>query len=103
MESKYFVYNYLFIRNSLAITTTRTGYKRNLSNLAKIYIDNAKYSGRNDNFTFKLAVFYDICLRANITSKVKMKVFLTMLKGLALNYYYSNISTNTVVTNFDQV
>lgn len=37
-----------------AITITNARYGKDLSNLAKIYIDKAKYSGHNDNFTFKL-------------------------------------------------
>ena len=32
-----------------------------------------------------------------------MKTFPTMLKGFALDYYYSDISTSAVALNFDQV
>ncbi len=83
--------------------TTSTGHQRKLSNLAKIYTDDAKYSGRNNSFTFKLAIFHDICSRADVPPETKMKAFPTMLKGLALDYYYSNISTITIAMNFDQV
>ena len=86
-----------------AMLNTSTGYGRELSNLAKIYIDNAKYSGRNDSFTFKLAIFHNICLRADVPPKAKMKAFPIMFKGLALDYYYSNISISAVAMNFDQV
>ena len=86
-----------------AITVTTTiGHGRKLSNLAKIYTNKAKYSGRNDSFTFKLAIFHDICSRANVPPEAKIKAFSTMLKGLALDYYYSNISTSGTM-NFDQV
>lgn len=85
------------------MVTTRIGYGRKLSNLAKIYIDDVKYSGRNNSFTFKLPIFYNICSRADVPSKAKIKAFPTMLKSLALDYYYSNISTNAITINFDQV
>ena len=67
-----------------------------------MYTEEAKYSGRNDSFTFKLAIFHDICSRADVPPEAKMKAFPTMLKGLALDYYYSNISTSGAM-NFDQV
>jgi hypothetical protein len=36
-------------------------YGRELANLAKLYINEAKYSGDNDNFDFKLTIFTDLC------------------------------------------
>ena len=35
-------------------------YSKELANLAKLYIDKAKYSGKNDNFDFKLTIFIDL-------------------------------------------
>ncbi len=97
--------NYLLSGSNplMATITTSIGHDRELSNLAKIYINEAKYSGRNDSFTFKLAIFHDICSRSDVPLEAKMKTFPTMLKGLALDYYYSNISTRVVALNFDQV
>ncbi len=68
-----------------ATITTSIGHGRELSNLAKIYTDEAKYSGRNDSFTFKLAIFHEICSSADVPPEAKMKAFPTMLKGLALD------------------
>lgn len=82
-------------------STISIEHGRKLSNLVKIYIDNIRYNGCNDSFTFKLAIFYNICSRADISSEVKIKAFPIMLKGLALDYYYSNINTNFVIMNFD--
>lgn len=76
-----------------------TGHSKKLSNLAKIYTDNAKYSGCNDSFIFKLAIFYDICFRANVLPKAKMKAFPSMLKGPALNNYPSNIGISDTIMN----
>jgi hypothetical protein len=36
-------------------------YGRELANLAKLYTDESKYSGNNDNFDFKLTIFTDLC------------------------------------------
>ncbi len=83
--------------------TTSIGHSRELSNLAKIYTDEAKYSGRNNSFTFKLAIFHDICFSADVPPEAKMKVFPTMLKGLALDYYSSNIGISSTVMNSDQI
>ena len=84
-----------------AIITTSIGNGKKLLNLAKIYTKKAKYSDWNDSFTFKLAIFYNICLRTDVLPDVNIKTFSTMLKSLALNYYYSNISISAIVLNFD--
>jgi hypothetical protein len=36
-------------------------YSKELANLAKLYTDEFKYSGKNDNFNFKLTIFIDLC------------------------------------------
>ena len=41
-------------------TQTKT-YGKELANLAKLYTDESKYSGENDNFDFKLTIFMDLC------------------------------------------
>lgn len=85
------------------LLNTSIGYSRKLSNLTKIYIDNEKYSGYNDSFTFNQAIFYNICLRSDVCRQTKIKAFFTMLKDLVLNCYYSNISTYALTLDFDQV
>ena len=67
--------------NSLAITSTQTllqttttrakvlntqGFGKELANLAKMYIEDNKYSRENDNFDFKLIIFHNLCNRADI-------------------------------------
>ena len=86
-----------------AVSATSTGYGRELSNLAKIYTDDTKYSGRNEGFTFKLAIFHDICSRADVPPEAKMKAFPTMLKGPAIDNYSSNIGISGTVMNSDQI
>jgi hypothetical protein len=67
------------------------GHGKELANLARLYTDDMKYSGENDNFNFKLTMFHDLCNRADIPNHVKTKAFPTMLRNLALDYYYANI------------
>ena len=70
--------------------------------MAKIYTDKAKYSGEDDSFTFKLSIFHDICNRADVLPKAKLKTFPTMLKRLAIKFYYSNMNTDSSL-NLDQI
>lgn len=50
-----------------ALAPTGTGHGRKLANLVKMYTDEAKYSSENDDFTFKLTIFHDICDKANVS------------------------------------
>ncbi|KAI6245561.1 hypothetical protein HI914_06745 [Erysiphe necator] len=74
---------------------------RQSGNLSKIYNDDMKYSGENDNFACKLMIFSDNCNRAGIAPENFTKVFPTMLKGLAFDFYYANISS--IPKTFDDV
>jgi len=78
------------IRNKL----TLKGYGRELGIIIKIYIEESKYGGNGDSFDFKLAIFYNIYRRANVLYKAKAKAFPTMLKGLALDFFYLNNTIN---------
>lgn len=100
-EPIYLAVYYLLSANylSTAMVTTSISHGKKLSDLAKIYTKDVKYSNSNDSFTFKLAIFYNICSKADVLSKTKMKAFFTMLKSLALDYYYSNISISVVAIN----
>jgi hypothetical protein len=79
-----------------------SGHEKELANLAKLYTNEAKYSDENDSFSFKLTIFHDMCDRADVLQSAKLKAFSTMLKDLALDYYYSNMSTDTLII-FDEV
>ncbi len=80
-----------------------SGYDRELVNLAKLYTDEAKYSEKNDNFLFKLIMFNDMCDRIDVFFETKLKAFFTMLKRLALNYYYANVINSKTSFTFDDV
>lgn len=78
-------------------------YGKELANLAKMYTDESKYSGENDNFDYKLVIFNDICSRVDIPDNIKAKAYLMMLRGLALDHYYSSIkgAISTYNLSFD--
>ena len=68
-----------------------------------MYIKNNKYSGEDDNFDFKLTIFYDFYSKADIPQKAKVKAYPTMLRGLILNYYYTNLKNITLTLSFNQI
>ena len=70
-------------------------YGRDLTTLAKIYIEESKYSGKDDNFDRKLTIFNDLCDRVGILQEVKIKGFPMMLYSIALDFYYKNKVTYT--------
>jgi hypothetical protein len=70
------------------------GYRRELSIIIKIYIEESKYKSDRDSFDFKLAIFYNIYGRADVPYKAKAKAFPIILKGLALDFFYSNNTIN---------
>jgi hypothetical protein len=80
-----------------------TGYDRELANLTKLYSEKTKYNEENDNFSFKLTMFNDMCDRTDVSSETKLKAFPTMLKGLALDYYYANVTSSKNAFTFDDV
>jgi hypothetical protein len=57
--------------------------------VAKIYTDELKYDGTNGSFDHKLTIFRDICDRVELPEEGYMRVFPTMLKGLALDHFYN--------------
>ena len=73
---------------------TSKGYRRELNIIIKIYTKESKYRGNRDSFNFKLTIFYDIYGYINILYKAKAKAFPTMLKGLVLDFFYSNNTIN---------
>ena len=62
--------------------------------MIKMYIKESKYGGNRDYFNFKFTIFHNIYRCADILYKAKVKVFLTMLKGLVLDFFYLNNTIN---------
>jgi hypothetical protein len=57
--------------------------------VAKIYIEEQKYDSTNSSFDYKLTIFLDICNRIKLLEEGYLRAFPTMLKGLALDYFYN--------------
>ena len=59
--------------------------------MAKIYTDKQKYNSINGSFDYKLTIFLDICNCVELLEDnySQLRAFPTMLKGLALNYFYN--------------
>jgi hypothetical protein len=74
-----------------------------LANLTKLYTDKSKYSSENDNFNFKLTIFIDFCQKANILKQEFSQAYSTILRGLALDYYYTNLKSNPFSVSFDKL
>lgn len=85
------------------MTIDYTCFSKKLSNLAKTNTNNneAKYSGQNNSFIYKLAIIYNIYAKVNFPSKAKQKIFFFMCKSLILDDLYLNISISFIAINFD--
>ena len=71
--------------------------------MAKLYTDEVKYSGENDNFDFKLTIFTDLYQKADILKQEFSQAYSTILRGLVLNYYYTNLKSNPLSVSFDKL
>ena len=66
-------------------------YSRQITNLAKLYTEEDKYSGQSDNsFNFKLGIFIENCKKARVLPEARGLAFLIILTGLAKDYYYKS-------------
>ena len=68
-----------------------------------MYTEDNKYSGEDDNFDFKLTIFHNLCSRADVPQEAKVKAYPTMLRGLALDHYYTNLKNVTLTLSLDQI
>jgi len=71
--------------------------------LTKIYTKSNKYSGKNDNFDYKLMIFYNLCEKAALPSQAFGQAYSTMLHSLALDHYYTNRKNVSQATSFEQI
>jgi hypothetical protein len=88
------------LNTQLTEAKATTNYGRDLAILAKMYTEESKYSRENDNFNRKLTIFNDLCDRVDIPQAVKIKGFLIMLRGIALDFYYKN---KAIYITFDSI
>jgi hypothetical protein len=72
-------------------TQSALNISKELTNLAKTYKDENKYTGQDNNFDFKLVIFHNLCGRVSVTEEAKAKAYPIMLQGLARDHYYTNL------------
>ncbi|RAL64335.1 hypothetical protein DID88_001811 [Monilinia fructigena] len=63
---------------------------QSLVSLSKFYTNEEKYGGDDDNFDFKLSIFYEITRRAEVPMDMQYKAFPIMLKDSALEFFHAN-------------
>jgi hypothetical protein len=79
------------------------GLNRVLANLTKMYTEKLQYGGENDNFDQKLKIFHDLCSCAGIPRISRNRAFPTMLRDMALDYYYDNFDNDERPTPIDDL
>ena len=73
---------------------TTPGWGKEISNAAKMYIEELKYNGINSSFNYKLTIFYNIYNQSNVLQEAYNKALPIMLIGLALNQYFNGRLSN---------
>ena len=68
-----------------------------------MYKEDYKYSGRNDNFDYKLGIFYEMCMKANVPTRYRNAAYSTMLKGAALDHYHTNLGQHAQTAQLDDL
>jgi hypothetical protein len=58
--------------------------------ITRIYIEEQKWDSGNSSFDQKLTIFHDIRQYIDLPEEAIIKAFPTILKGLALDYFYNN-------------
>jgi hypothetical protein len=79
--------------------TLQGSFGREITNLTRLYTDEVKYSGEQDNFDFKFEIFQNYCLRAGVPKQAYTIAIPTMLRGLALKYYFTHLKDLTLLEN----
>jgi hypothetical protein len=91
----------LTARQTLRQTQSALDISKELTNLAKTYEDKNKYTSQDNNFDFKLVIFYDLCGQVSVTEEAKAKAYPIMLQGLARDHYYTNLRRVAQTLPFD--
>lgn len=81
-------------------TGVRNRYSKELIMLNKIYKDDDKFGGTDDNFSFKATIFLDKCRRVGLPEDAYIQGASIMLSGQAQTYYYANRGNNSTFDQF---
>jgi hypothetical protein len=75
-------------------------YAKEISSLSKIYKDENRFNDSENNFDFKLLIFFDRCSQMNLSEHAYLKAASIMLSDQTLTYYYSNKVTYFTFDDF---
>ncbi|POS85838.1 hypothetical protein EPUL_005225 [Erysiphe pulchra] len=76
--------------NQTLLPSTQHQLGRDIANLAKCYTEDLKYSGvSDDNFEDKIDIFMEMCNRFGMAHVSLVFAFPTMLKAMALSFYFN--------------
>ena len=91
MESSNSTYQQAFVpKCQNPVSSKDHPFGRDISNLAKSYNDELKYSGNpDDNFDDKCDIFMEMCNRFEIRTDGLIFAFPTMLKDIAISFYFN--------------
>ncbi|RKF74554.1 hypothetical protein GcM3_089017, partial [Golovinomyces cichoracearum] len=71
-------------------SSTQNQHGRDISNLAKCYTEDLKYTGdSDDNFDEKFDIFMEMSTRFSLANEALVYAFPTMLKNIALSFYFN--------------
>jgi hypothetical protein len=73
---------------------------KKLSQLNKIYKNDEKFKNTNDNFEFKLKIFFNKCKRVELSLHAYLKKIAFMLANRALSHFYVNEYKNITFDKF---
>ena len=90
------------VSSKSSVLKTSKNHDRVLFNLTKMYSNKTKYSDKNDSWIFKFIIFYDMCVKVEMSETTKLMTFPIMLKNFILDYYYFNIAVWRPALNFVQ-
>jgi hypothetical protein len=88
-----------YVSTSIMLRITKSFFKK-LSQLSKIYTLEKKFTNTNDNFDFKLRIFFNKCKRVELSSHAYMKRATFMLAKRALFHFYDNNYENITFDKF---
>lgn len=82
----------------VSLILTIRQYSKELIQLDKLYKNEDKFSRTEDNFTFKLSIFYDKCQLVGLLLDTYFEGVSVLLTGQAQTHFYTNCKS---IVSFD--
>jgi hypothetical protein len=88
-----------YVLTSIISRITKSFFKK-LSKLNKIYTNDEKFKSTDNDFDFKLRIFFNKCKRVELSSHAYMKEASFMLTKRTFSYFYDNQYENITFDKF---